>query len=438
MQHHREHIILFRADRKNHLFMPAAECKSIHNGGFSHPAISKQRFFEAPFMCSSRASILCECWRSVMIRNMRSCKAVIYLQNLYSNIHAIESFTGGKPKLCLAVKADGYGHGAVGIAKAAVKAGVDWLAVVTPGEAIELRQAGITAKVLLLGLVSSEHCVHMVEHNISAVVSDKNLIHAYAAAAKTAGAPARIHLKIDTGMGRIGCTPEQAPSLAELIADTPGVELEGVCSHFPVADSADRRYTEEQVRRFNHCLEKIRKRGIETGIVHLANSAGFERFAESWFDMIRVGIAAYGYTGGPAADQSLQLSPVMELRAPVSFLKRVPAGTPLSYGHTFTTSRDTVIGTISAGYADGYRRGLSNRGRVLIQGKSYPVVGTVCMDQFLVDLGPDSGVQLHDEAVLFGPDKRGPDAAELARMLDTIPYEITCGINSRVSRVFIE
>jgi alanine racemase len=154
--------------------------------------------------------------------------------------------------------------------------------------------------------------------------------------------------------------------------------------------------------------------------------------------MIRVGIAAYGYPGSPSADFSQPLKPVMELRAPVAFLKRVDAGTPLSYGHTYTTKEESVIATISAGYADGYRRGLSNRGRVLIKDKTYPVVGTVCMDQFLVNLGAKSDTKLYDEAVLFGPDRRGPDAVELASLLDTIPYEITCGISTRVPRLYAD
>ncbi len=350
----------------------------------------------------------------------------------------IKNLTGGQVKLCLAVKADGYGHGAVGIARAAEKMPVDYLAVVTIGEALELRDAGITKNILLLGLVPPEETVKVVQNDINAVVADERLIDAYARAAQTVGRPCHLHLKVDTGMGRIGCAPEKAPALAGRIVTAPGLELAGVYSHFPVADAADKEYTEEQIDRFSRCIATIQKAGISAGIIHLANSAGFQRFRKSWFDMVRVGIAAYGYPGGPDPDQVLSLQPVMELRAPVSFIKKVAAGVSLSYGHTYTTTRETVIGTVSAGYADGYRRGLSNRGRVLINGECYPVVGTVCMDQFLVDLGPNSTVKLYDEAVLFGPDKRGPDAAELASILDTIPYEITCGISTRVERVYVE
>ncbi|MBN1686785.1 MAG: alanine racemase [Spirochaetales bacterium] len=369
---------------------------------------------------------------------MRNCRAVIHLQNLHSNLASIRTASGGRVRLCLMVKADGYGHGAVGIAQAAVKMGIDCFGVVTAGEALELRAAGITAQVLLLGLAAPRECIDMVKYGISAVVADEDLIRGYAAAAKAAGAVARLHLKIDTGMGTIGCTPERAPVLARLIAGTPGLSLEGICSHFPVADDADTAYTDEQIRRFSRCIGEIRKAGISPGTVHLANSAAHQRFPESWFDMVRLGIAAYGYPGAPERDPPLLLKPVMEVRAPVSFIKRVPAGTALSYGHTFTTGRSTIIATVSAGYADGYRRGLSNRGRVLINGTTYPVVGTICMDKFLADLGPDSDVKQYDEVTLFGPDRSGPDAAELASILHTIPYEITCGINTRVPRTYVD
>ena len=369
---------------------------------------------------------------------MRSCRAIIHLQNLHSNLQVIRDFTGGSVKLCLAVKANGYGHGAVAIAQAAMGAGIDCLGVVAVGEALELRAAGITAQVLLLGLAAPRECFDVVKHRISAVVADEDLIGAYADAAKSAGIAASLHLEIDTGMGRIGCPPEKTLALARLIAGTPGLKLEGIYSHFPVADAVDREYTDEQIKRFARCIETVRKDGISPETVHLANSAGFRRFPESWFDMVRVGIAAYGYPGGPEEGPPLPLKPVMELRAPVSFVKRVAAGTGLSYGHTYTTKHDTVIATVLAGYADGYRRGLSNRSRVLINGRTYPVVGTVCMDQFLVDLGPHPDVKLHDEAVLFGPDKDGPDAAELAAILNTIAYEVTCGVSTRVPRVYTD
>ncbi len=371
---------------------------------------------------------------------MRNCKAIIHLHNLQSNIKAIHALTGEKTRLCLAVKANGYGHGAVRIAEAAEKAGVSSFGVATAGEALELRAAGIKKQVLLLGLALPGELADLLAHDVSVVVADKALIDGYARAAKIASVTARIHLKIDTGMGRIGCTPEEAPALAAYIAETPRLALEGICTHFPVADADDREYTTEQIGRFTRCIDVIRNAGISPGIVHAANSAALERFPESWFDMIRVGIAAYGYPGSRDVshppNRALSLKPVMEVRAPVVFLKKVTAGTGLSYGHTYTTTRETVIGTVAAGYADGYSRALSNLGRVAINGKSHPIVGAVCMDQILVDLGPRSKVKLYDEAVLFGPEKPASDACEIARLAGTIPYEITCGINARVPRIY--
>ncbi len=369
---------------------------------------------------------------------MRSCKAIIHLHNLQSNIRAIQAFTGGRTRLCLAVKADGYGHGAVKIAQAAEEAGILCFGVATAGEALELRARGIKTQVILLGLGLPVELSELVKSDVSVVVGDSALIDGYARAAKAASVVARVHLKIDTGMGRVGCTPDEAPALAARITETPGLELEGICTHFPVADAEDTEYTVKQIARFDKCIEVIKKAGISPGVVHLANSAGFQRFPDSWFDMIRVGIAAYGYPGCPgnAEGPALALKPVMEVRAPVVFLKNVQAGTPLSYGHTYTTTRETVIGTVAAGYADGYNRKLSNLGRVMINGESYPIVGTICMDQFLVDLGPGPKVKLYDEAVLFGPDGSGPDAAEIAGQLGTIPYEVTCGISTRVPRIY--
>jgi alanine racemase len=371
---------------------------------------------------------------------MRNCKAIIHLHNLQFNIEAIRSITGGKPRICLAVKADGYGHGAVRVAQAAAKSGVDCFGVATAGEALELRAAGIKNRIILLGLGLPGELTEVLKSDVSVVVGDRGLIDEYARGALAASVTGRVHLKIDTGMGRVGCTPEEAPALAARIVETPGLELEGICTHFPVADADDPEYTREQIRRFVTCIEGIKKSGLSPGVIHAANSAGFQRFPDSWFDMIRVGIAAYGYPGCPgtglSASSRLSLKPVMEVRAPVVFLKEVPAGTPLSYGHTYTTTSDTIIGTVAAGYADGYSRALSNIGRVTIEGASFPVVGAVCMDQFLVDLGPKSRVKLYDEAVLFGPDDHSPDAAEIAGLLGTVPYEVTCGINARVPRIY--
>ncbi len=367
---------------------------------------------------------------------MRNSRAIIHLDNLVNNIQAIRDFVGSATSICLAVKADGYGHGAVEVARAAIDSGVQCLAVASADEGFELRMAGISAPVLLLGIPSPAEVERIVASRISAVVVDEEQTALFAVAAARTGVPARLHLKIDTGMGRIGCTEDRASDLGILISTTAGLTLAGVCTHLPVADDRDRSFTLDQIARFRRCVVRMTDAGINPGIVHAANSAGLEAYPESRFDMVRTGIAAYGYPQSPESPLTPALKPVMELRSRIVFLKKVDAGTPLSYGHTYTTARATCIATVAAGYADGYRRSLSNCGQVLIGGRRYPVVGTVCMDQFLVDIGRESVAALHDEVTLFGPDKAGPDAAEIAMLTGTIPYEITCGISPRVPRCY--
>ena len=368
--------------------------------------------------------------------SMRNSQAIIHLDNLVSNIAAIRSEIGPSSAICLAVKADGYGHGAIRTAKTAVEAGVEYLAVASADEGLELRRAGVLAPVLLLGIPSPDEIERVVAGHISAVVVSTEQARLFAAAAAKTGIPARLHVKIDTGMGRIGCSEDCAPDLAHVISTTSDLVLDGVCTHLPVADDTDHTFTLNQIDRFRRCIGRIRDTGIDPGIVHAANTAGLEAYPSSRFDMIRTGIAAYGYPQAPGSTLSSKLRPVMELRSKVVFLKKVAAGTALSYGHTYTTQRTTHIATVAAGYADGYRRSLSNCGQVLIRGKRYPVVGTVCMDQFLVDLGSETGIELYDDVTLFGPDMAGPDASEVAKLTNTIPYEITCGISSRVPRVY--
>lgn len=368
-----------------------------------------------------------------MIPGMRNCRVLIHLDNFASNITSIRDFTGDGPAICLAVKADGYGHGAVKIARAAIANGVEFLAVASVDEGAELRAAGITAPILLLGIVPPQDIQRAVDGRMSAVVTGEAQIGQFAEAARLADIPARLHLKIDTGMGRIGCTEEAAAELALLISNLDSVRLEGVCTHFPVADTNDRTYTIGQTRRFERCVQLIREEGTNPGIIHAANSAALEGYPETWFDMVRPGIAAYGYA--QAHSRAINLKPVMELRSRIVFIKKVPKGTPLSYGHTYATGKETTIATVSVGYADGYLRAFSNSAEVLIKGYRCPVVGTVCMDQLLVDIGNHTDIELYDEVTLFGPE--GPDAADLAALAGTIPYEITCGVSSRIPRVYL-
>lgn len=369
---------------------------------------------------------------------MRATRAVVRLDHLRHNITLIRSHVGRGPLLCLAVKADAYGHGIAQVGLAAARFGVDYLAVATADEGVELREAGSGLPILLYSLPTPEEIPQIVARGITPILSDAEQIELFAAEARRQARPTIVHIKIDTGMGRIGCRPEEAPALARLVAERSELALGGISTHFASSDSEDTAYTEEQLARFRAAVDAIRAAGIDPGIVHAANSGGALAHPGSYFGMIRPGILAYGYYPSAEQPRPLHLRPVMELRSKVVYLKMVEAGEAVSYGMTWRAPRRTCIGTIPVGYGDGYSRLLSNRADVLIGGRRYPIAGRVCMDQIMVDLGPAPTVRRYDEAVLFGYAPEAPDAEELAGLCETIPYEITCAISKRVPRIYVE
>jgi alanine racemase len=369
---------------------------------------------------------------------MRNSLLLIHIDNFIHNFGQIRQFVGPRVKISAAVKADAYGHGAGVIAAAAEKAGADFLGVAAPGEGDELRRAGISLPILLYGLCLPGETDCLISRDISAAVADGEGIAWFESRAAALGKKARLHLKIDTGMGRMGCAPSETLALARRIARSRNLVLEGICTHFPASDEKDRVYTENQIALFRSLTEDIRRDGIDPGIVHAANSGGVLQYPEAFFSMVRPGILLYGYYPSGETARPFPVKPVMELKSWVLFLKKVPPGTYISYGCTYKTERETWIATIGTGYADGYPRLLSNKGRVLINGKTYPVAGRISMDQTMVDLGPETEVKRYDEATLFGPDPSGPGADEIAGQTGTIPYEITCGINRRVPRIILE
>jgi alanine racemase len=369
---------------------------------------------------------------------MRNCSVLVHLGNFRRNLREIRRFLGPGVKISTSVKADAYGHGAVPIAEAAQAEGADYLGIASPREGGELREAGISLPLLLYGLCLPEEMSPLVDLDISAVVSDREGAEEFARIAARRKKRARLHLMIDTGMGRIGCRPEEAAGLAKIIASSSHLLLEGVATHFPSADEENAEFTGNQITVFRKIIDRIRALGVDPGIIHASNSAGLLRFPEANFSMVRPGVLLYGYLPSRHVGNPFPLHPVMELRAPVLLLKKVPRDTPISYGNTFRTETETIIGTIGAGYADGYPRSLSNRGKVLIGKRTYPVVGRVTMDQIMVDLGPETDIRRYDTAVLFGPDPLGPSAEDVAALASTISYEITCGINRRVPRTYTE
>jgi alanine racemase len=330
--------------------------------------------------------------------------------------------------VCAVVKADGYGHGAVPVARAALDAGATFLAVALVEEGIELRDAGIAAP-------------SVVTHQLTPVVYTVAGIDALAKAATAGGAetPLAVHLKVDTGMHRVGCSPNDAVALATHIASNrPELALAGICTHFAVADEPEDPYTDEQVRAFEAVLAELRERRLPTGIVHACNTAGALTAPAAHYDMVRAGIGIYGIAPAPSLAGAIRLEPALSVKARVSYVQTVAEGARVSYGLRYETDTATCLATVPAGYADGVPRELSHRGgTVLIGGARHPMAGTITMDQLMVDVGANE-VEVGDEVVLIGRQGSAEiTAQEWADRMDTIAYTVVCGIGSRVPRRYV-
>jgi alanine racemase len=336
-------------------------------------------------------------------------------------------------QLCVVVKADGYGHGAVPSAGAALAGGASWIAVATAPEASGLREAGIDTRLLVMGALTGDDLDQALHADADVVAWTPELVEA--AAVRSGGSRPRLHVKYDTGMGRLGTTdPAEARELVERVAADDRLELAGLMTHFATADERGDDHFPAQLDRFRALAEQVR--GDHSGVVvHAANSAATLRDPGAHFDMVRCGVAAYGldpFQQDPAAEE---LEPALSLESYVASVKRFEPGTSAGYGRTWSASEATFVGVLPIGYGDGWRRSLSNNARVLIGGRAYPVVGTVSMDNVTVDLGPDTDVRVGEPAVLIGA--QGSDrilAEEVARAAGTINYEITCGLTGRVRR----
>ena len=343
-----------------------------------------------------------------------------------------EGLAGGA-RLCTVVKADGYGHGAVAAARAAQAGGAEWLAVATAEEARELRVAGIEGTVLVLGALSETDLPVALAADAEVVAWREGFVAGLAAGGK----PVRVHVKLDTGMGRLGTRdPGEATRVAEAVAAHPRLTLAGLMTHFATADDRRDPFFTEQLARFTAWAAPLKAARPEVAL-HAANSAAALREPGAHFDAVRAGIAVYGldpFGDDPAAHG---LEPALELASYVAEVKPCAAGQSVGYGRRFLAPSDTIVATLPIGYGDGVRRGLTNNAAVLVDGRRRPLVGTVSMDNVTLDLGPDGGgVRRGDEAVLIGA--RGGErilAEEVARRLDTINYEVTCGISVRVPRV---
>ncbi|HEX7022394.1 MAG TPA: alanine racemase [Trueperaceae bacterium] len=360
--------------------------------------------------------------------------ATISLAALQHNLHLVRGHLQAPTRVLAAVKSDAYGHGAPAVARQLVACGVDWLGVATRAEALELRASGIGANILIFSPLY-DGLQELLDADVALPVVDAASLEAVERAARQAGITARVHLKVDTGMGRLGELPKDAARLAETAHKSTHVELEGLWTHFSCADESPRDFTLQQIERFCETITLLERHGIQVPLKHAANSPGLLAYPEAHFDMVRPGIALYGYH---STDLTLELEPgfrpILTLSAPITFVKRVAPGRPVSYGATWRAQQETTLATVRIGYADGYPRNLANRGKVRLHGELRPIAGKVCMDQLMVDAG-DLDVRVGDRAVLFGPE--GPTAEEVGRLAGTISYEMLTSLGKRVEREYL-
>lgn len=364
--------------------------------------------------------------------------AGIDLDAIEQNIRNSKKLLKPSTKLLVVIKADGYGHGAVPIAKT-LDSLADMYGVAVIDEAVELRERGIEKPILILGTVSETWYSTVVEYNIIPTVYTMEMAEGLSKAACEQQKTIRIHIKVDTGMGRIGMepTPENA-LVVKQISELPGIEIDGCFTHMARADEKDKTFAWKQYDQFMYFIGELEKQGITIPVKHIANSASIMELPEFQLDMVRSGISTYGLYPSEEVDQSrLKLIPAMSLHSHISYVKEMKAGCSISYGGTYVTDRRMKVATIPVGYADGYPRGLSNQGYVLIHGMKAPILGRVCMDQFMVDVTGIPDVAIGDMATLVG--KEGDvtiTVEELAEMVGSFNYEFVCDISKRVPRLY--
>ncbi|MDD5282468.1 MAG: alanine racemase [Candidatus Omnitrophica bacterium] len=360
--------------------------------------------------------------------------AEVNLSNLEHNFRQVKSRLRPQTKILVTVKADAYGHGLIPVSKRLAGAGVDYLGVASIDEGVRLRKAHIKTPILVLGLILEQDIQSLFTFKLTPTICDYELAVALSRKAVALKKPIRLHIKVDTGMGRIGVAHQDAFELVKKIHKLKSVIIEGIFTHFPFADSG-RNFTAFQIKLFYKLVNELKKIGIAIPLVHAANSVGLINYRDSHFTMVRPGLVIYGLAPKPRL--GIKLKPALSLKTRVIFIKQVPAGYGISYGHAYITRRPAHIVTLPIGYGDGYPRNLSNLAPLLIGGKRFYVSGRICMDQIMVDVGKFKP-KLADEVVLIG--KQGKEkitTEQLADLAGTISYEIVCGLGSRIPRIYI-
>lgn len=373
--------------------------------------------------------------------------AEINLDNIAHNISNIRKFLKPETKLLTVIKADGYGHGYKEVAKVAVENGADFFGVASADEAMQLRRDNFDTPILILGPVDDDEFVHVVDREVAVTVFNIDIAKRISAVATALGKKAKIHIKLDTGMSRIGYVAydsdaENESSLEEIIAisNLPNVEIEGIFTHFAKSDEPETDFTEIQFKRFLSICDALKKRGVDIPIRHCCNSGGIVNYPQYHLDMVRSGIITYGYyPSGDEVNNCLKLLPAMQLKSKVTDVKRVDTNVAVSYGGTYITDKPTDIVTFGIGYADGYFRSLSNKAEVIVGGGKAKVVGRVCMDQTMADVSEIKNIKIGDEVILFGTDGNNTITVDsVAKLAGTISYEMLSVVGKRVPRVYIK
>jgi alanine racemase len=374
--------------------------------------------------------------QNVSARPGRPTVCYIDHESLRWNFRQIRSLVGSQVKILSMVKANGYGHGAPAVARTLASAGSDAFGVAIIEEAIELRRHGITAPILVLTGAYLDQLELFFDHDLMAVVHDADLLQRLEAAVVRRGGNLHVHLKIDTGMGRIGFPAAECDSWLPQIKKLKAIKLKGIFSHFSHAESVEGQYTRKQLEIFHQLVQRLAAEGIAPPLIHLANSAATITLPEAYFNMVRPGLMLYGVYPSPEMVARISLKPVLSWKTRILQLKSVPSNTSISYGETFITKRDSLIATLPIGYADGYPRLLSNRGQALVGGKRARVAGRVCMDLTMLDVTDIGKIQQGDEVVLLGTQENDAISAdEMAAWADTISYEILTSIGARIPRI---
>ncbi len=383
---------------------------------------------------SNRTNRLCE-YDQILLN--RPTRAEIDLLAIRSNFKEVERLVGKQVRIMAVVKGNAYGHGILEVTRAVLSAGASCLGVAIVEEGIFLRRHGVTAPILVFTPPFDYQLDEHLNHDLEVSLCSIAMAQALNSRANSAGKPAVVHLKVDTGMGRIGVAADEAAEFASRVSKLPGIQIKGIFTHFATSDEKDPLFAQTQLNRFRAALSQLRHRGIAYTVAHCANSGAILNLPGSCLDMVRVGLLMYGYTPSPLTASKIALRAAMAVKSKASFIKQISAGTSISYGRRYISPRETTIVTVPIGYADGLNRQLANKAQVLINGKRFPTVGTICMDQVMIDVGNNGDVLVGDDVVFIGTSGREQITAwDVAQASGTIPYEILCAISGRVPRIY--